>query len=83
MRKKFPNLNIQVDGGIDPDTIGVSLNRYHLLKFGILIFVFFLSVVIQTAAKAGANVVVAGSSLFKPGVNPADTIKLFRKAIDG
>jgi len=58
LRKRFPNLNIQVDGGLDPDTI-------------------------DTAAKAGANVIVAGSSLFKQGVDPADTIKLFRKAIDG
>jgi len=57
LRKHFPTLNIQVDGGIDPTTI-------------------------ERAAQAGANCVVAGSSLFKEGVDPAETIKLFRKYID-
>jgi len=57
LRRRYPNLNIQVDGGIDPSTI-------------------------QRAAQAGANAVVAGSSLFKEGVDPAETIRLFRNHID-
>lgn len=39
LRSKYPNLNIEVDGGLGPDTI-------------------------DYAAKAGANVIVAGSSVF-------------------
>jgi len=57
LRKKYPNLNIQVDGGIDPATIDI-------------------------VAKAGANAVVAGSSLFKEGVDAPATISLFRKSLD-
>ncbi|EGG14635.1 ribulose phosphate 3-epimerase [Cavenderia fasciculata] len=57
LRQRYPNLNIQVDGGIDPNTIG-------------------------TAAQAGANIVVAGSSLFKPGQDPKDTIQLFKDTIN-
>ncbi|EFA77413.1 ribulose phosphate 3-epimerase [Heterostelium album PN500] len=57
LRKKYPHLPIQVDGGLDPNTI-------------------------DAAAKAGANIIVAGSSLFKPGQNPKDTMQLFRDTIN-
>lgn len=56
LRSKFPHLNIQVDGGLGPATIGV-------------------------AAAAGANVIVAGTSVFKSAV-PADTIAALRAAVD-
>jgi len=36
---------------------------------------------IDTAAAAGANVIVAGSSVFKPGVDPQLPIGLMRKAV--
>lgn len=42
LRKKKPDLHIQVDGGISPETIDV-------------------------AARAGANVIVAGTAIFKHG----------------
>ncbi|KYQ90685.1 ribulose phosphate 3-epimerase [Tieghemostelium lacteum] len=57
LRQSHPNLNIQVDGGLDPKTI-------------------------QDAAEAGANVIVAGSSLFNPNQNPKDTIQLFKDVIN-
>ncbi|GAM26632.1 hypothetical protein SAMD00019534_098070 [Acytostelium subglobosum LB1] len=57
LRKRCPNMDIQVDGGLDPVTI-------------------------DAAAKAGANVIVAGSSLFKPGQNPKETMQLFRDTIN-
>ncbi|KAJ2784901.1 RIBULOSE-phosphate 3-epimerase [Coemansia javaensis] len=56
LRSRFPDLDIQVDGGLAPDTI-------------------------EAAARAGANVIVAGSSIFK-AADPAAVISLFRKAIN-
>lgn len=48
LRKDFPHIDIQVDGGINPETI-------------------------KTCAKAGANVFVAGSAVFK-SEKPKETI---------
>ncbi|KAJ2383056.1 RIBULOSE-phosphate 3-epimerase [Coemansia sp. RSA 2603] len=56
LRDRFPDLDIQVDGGLDPDNI-------------------------EVAAKAGANVIVAGSSIFK-AKSPGDVISLFRKVVN-
>jgi len=56
LRDRFPTLNIEVDGGLAPDTI-------------------------EAAAKAGANVIVAGSSVFK-SKDPGATIALLREAVD-
>ena len=53
LRAKCPQLDIQVDGGINTQTI-------------------------KTAGKAGANVFVAGSAVFK-SENPADTIKILKE----
>ncbi|KAJ2709444.1 RIBULOSE-phosphate 3-epimerase [Coemansia spiralis] len=55
LRARFPDLDIQVDGGLAPDNI-------------------------ETAARAGANVIVAGSSIFK-APSPAAVITLFRKVV--
>ena len=52
LRDLKPELNIEVDGGLAPDTI-------------------------DAAASAGANMIVAGSSVFK-GV-PADAIATLRR----
>ncbi|KAJ2868665.1 hypothetical protein GGI22_000730, partial [Coemansia erecta] len=57
LRKRFPDLDIEVDGGLDPENIDV-------------------------AAKAGANVIVAGSSIFK-AQSPGDVISLFRATVNG
>ncbi|KAJ2455209.1 RIBULOSE-phosphate 3-epimerase [Coemansia sp. RSA 2336] len=56
LRARFPQLDIEVDGGLAPENI-------------------------EVAAKAGANVIVAGSSIFK-AESPGDVISLFRKTID-
>lgn len=53
IRKINPNIDIEVDGGINAETIKI-------------------------AAKAGANVFVAGSAVFK-SENPAETIAILRK----
>lgn len=53
IRKINPNIDIEVDGGVNAETIKI-------------------------AAKAGANVFVAGSAVFK-SENPAETIALLRK----
>ncbi|KAK9723365.1 RIBULOSE-phosphate 3-epimerase [Basidiobolus ranarum] len=56
LRQRYPELDIQVDGGLALDTI-------------------------DQAAKAGANVIVAGTAIFK-SASPKDTIALLRKAVD-
>mmetsp|Transcript_8803 Transcript_8803/g.25592 ORF Transcript_8803/g.25592 Transcript_8803/m.25592 type:complete len:145 (-) Transcript_8803:51-485(-) len=56
LRDAFPDLDIQVDGGLSLKTI-------------------------DTAAKAGANVIVAGSALFKPGQDPAESMATMRQSI--
>ena len=53
IRKINPNIDIEVDGGINPETIKI-------------------------AARAGANVFVAGSAVFK-SENPAQTIALLKQ----
>ena len=54
LRKKYPALYIQVDGGLNPETAVV-------------------------AAKAGANVFVAGTAVFK-AKDPREAIKQLREA---
>ncbi|KAJ1898225.1 hypothetical protein LPJ66_002882 [Kickxella alabastrina] len=56
LRKRYPNLDIEVDGGLDLENI-------------------------EMAAKAGANVIVAGSSIFK-AKSPEAVISLFRKTVN-
>ncbi|MDE5995905.1 MAG: ribulose-phosphate 3-epimerase, partial [Eubacterium sp.] len=53
LRADFPNVDIQVDGGVNAETI-------------------------KLCAKAGANVFVAGSAVFK-SENPAETISLLKR----
>ncbi|KAJ2661892.1 RIBULOSE-phosphate 3-epimerase [Coemansia sp. RSA 1200] len=57
LRKRFPELDIEVDGGLAPENIDL-------------------------AAKAGANVIVAGSSIFG-AKSPGAMISLFRTAVEG
>ncbi|KAK3033477.1 hypothetical protein RJ639_033081 [Escallonia herrerae] len=56
LREKYPSLDIEVDGGLGPSTIGV-------------------------AASAGANCIVAGSSVFGAS-EPAQVISLMRKSVE-
>lgn len=56
LRSKFPNLNIQVDGGLGKGTV-------------------------EIAAEAGANVIVAGTSVFK-AEDPAKMIEYLRNEVD-
>ncbi|KAA8530114.1 hypothetical protein F0562_004823 [Nyssa sinensis] len=56
LRKKYPSLDIEVDGGLGPATIDV-------------------------AASAGANCIVAGSSVFGAS-DPAQVISLMRKRVE-
>uniref|UniRef100_A0A803LSF7 ribulose-phosphate 3-epimerase n=1 Tax=Chenopodium quinoa TaxID=63459 RepID=A0A803LSF7_CHEQI len=56
LRKKYPSLDIEVDGGLGPSTI-------------------------DAAASAGANCIVAGSSMFG-APEPAQVIKLLRKSVE-
>ncbi|KAJ8448855.1 hypothetical protein Cgig2_011476 [Carnegiea gigantea] len=56
LRKKYPTLDIEVDGGLGPSTI-------------------------DAAAEAGANCIVAGSSVFG-APDPAQVISLMRKSVD-
>jgi ribulose-phosphate 3-epimerase len=55
LRKRFPNLNVQVDGGLALDTV-------------------------EEAAEAGANVIVAGTGVYK-SEDPGETIRLLRAAV--
>ncbi|KAJ3189979.1 hypothetical protein HDU85_000270 [Gaertneriomyces sp. JEL0708] len=55
LREKFPELDIQVDGGLAPDTIDI-------------------------ATEAGANVIVAGSSIYGAG-SPQQVIELFKESV--
>ncbi|QLL33794.1 hypothetical protein HG536_0F01190 [Torulaspora globosa] len=57
LREKFPDLDIQVDGGLGRDTI-------------------------PHAAKAGANVIVAGTSVFT-AADPADLISFMKSEVRG
>ncbi|RCI15572.1 hypothetical protein L249_3559 [Ophiocordyceps polyrhachis-furcata BCC 54312] len=56
LRSKYPDMNIEVDGGLGPATI-------------------------DSAARAGANVIVAGSAVFG-AKDPADAIKTLRNCVD-
>jgi len=56
LRKRYPDLNIEVDGGLSEKTI-------------------------DTAADAGANVIVAGSAVFG-AKDPSEVIKKLREAVD-
>ena len=56
LRKKYPELNIEVDGGLSEKTI-------------------------DTAAEAGANVIVAGSAVFG-AKDPSEVIRKLREAVD-
>ncbi|KAL3653812.1 hypothetical protein CASFOL_003493 [Castilleja foliolosa] len=56
LRKKYPSLDIEVDGGLGPSTIDL-------------------------AASAGANCIVAGSSVFG-APDPAHAISLLRKSVE-
>lgn len=56
LRKQFPALNIEVDGGLGPSTI-------------------------EAAAKAGANMIVAGSSVFNSN-SPARVIATLRRSVE-
>ncbi|KAJ1556152.1 hypothetical protein HK405_006173 [Cladochytrium tenue] len=55
LRERFPSLDIEVDGGLGPDTI-------------------------DAASSAGANVIVAGSSVFG-SKDPAGTIAVLRDSV--
>ncbi|KAK7260624.1 hypothetical protein RIF29_26840 [Crotalaria pallida] len=56
LRKKYPSLDIEVDGGLGPSTI-------------------------EMAATAGANCIVAGSSVFGAS-EPAEVISLLRNSVE-
>lgn len=56
LRKKYPSLDIEVDGGLGPSTIDV-------------------------AASAGANCIVAGSSVFGAS-EPGQVISLLKKSVE-
>ncbi|KAL5973020.1 hypothetical protein ACLOJK_039827 [Asimina triloba] len=56
LRKKYPSLDIEVDGGLGPSTI-------------------------DAAASAGANCIVAGSSVFG-APEPAQVISILRKSVE-
>lgn len=56
LRKRYPELNIEVDGGLSEKTI-------------------------DTAADAGANVIVAGSAVFG-AKDPGQVIEALRKAVE-
>jgi len=57
LRTTFPELDIEVDGGLGPSTI-------------------------DYAAKAGANMIVAGSAVFKPGVDARGPIQIMRRSVE-
>lgn len=56
LRKRYPNLNIEVDGGLSEKTI-------------------------DTAADAGANVIVAGSAVFG-AKDPSQVIQALRESVE-
>ncbi|RMD41795.1 hypothetical protein DV735_g3334, partial [Chaetothyriales sp. CBS 134920] len=57
LRERYPNLDIEVDGGLGIGTI-------------------------DTAADAGANVIVAGSAVFG-AKDPAEVIRVLRESVEG
>eukprot|EP00301_Raphidiophrys_heterophryoidea_P025681 c8674_g1_i1.p1 GENE.c8674_g1_i1~~c8674_g1_i1.p1 ORF type:complete len:229 (-),score=57.30 c8674_g1_i1:452-1138(-) len=57
LRAAYPTLDIEVDGGLGPDTI-------------------------ESAAKAGANMIVAGSSVFKNKEKSSEVIAVLRASVE-
>ena len=56
LRSRFPKVDIQVDGGVGPGTVGCC-------------------------AKAGSNVIVAGTALFG-AEQPGEVIKTMKSAVE-
>ena len=57
LRDRYPQLDIQVDGGLSPSTV-------------------------DQAARAGCNVVVSGSAIFKAGDQAAEVMEQLRTAVN-
>lgn len=83
LRSQFPSLDIEVDGGVGPDTIHKCAEVRHsdtrqanssMCFLGIKIFSFF------SLRQAGANMIVSGSAVIGSD-DPRSVIALLRTAV--
>jgi pentose-5-phosphate-3-epimerase len=77
LRKKYPLLNIEVDGGLGPATIGQAAGRSSSPPH--LLWTCYTNSI--SPLDAGANVIVAGSAVFG-AKDPSEVISLLRKTVD-
>lgn len=72
---RYPKLDIEIDGGVggrNPCEFSRRVSFSNRVP---------LESTIEAAASAGANCIVAGSSIFK-SADPARTIRVLRSAVD-
>ena len=74
LRENYPSLDIEVDGGVGPDTIDACA-KVSFIRF----FHYFLHI---GGLQAGANMIVSGSAVIN-AKNQKDVISLLRSSVEG
>lgn len=90
LRKRFPDKDIQVDGGVGPGTVGCCA-RAGACPYSFVVATFSSSsaemlilspsLILSFSPEIGSNVIVAGTALFGAG-KPAEVITDFKRQVD-
>lgn len=77
LRDNYPQLDIEVDGGVGPDTINACANVRHYsidpcIQIGVIKLYF----------QAGANMIVSGSAIIRAN-DQKEVMTLLKKTVEG